>query len=128
MLSVGTFLMPKKNDTVLIIENDPPTLELYRRELSRDYTVLACLTGDAAMELVSSGDLCAVVLEPAMEGGAGWNLLARLNRALQDRRVPIILCSTQDECRRGMEQGAAAYLLKPVLPVLLRDTLRQFVR
>ena len=39
--------------------------------------------------------------------------------------VRIILCSTQDERRRGMSLGATAYLVKPILPTALLDTLRQ---
>jgi DNA-binding response OmpR family regulator len=37
----------------------------------------------------------------------------------------IILCSVLDDRRRGMNLGAAAYLVKPVLPKTLLDTLKQ---
>ncbi len=120
-------MMPHLPSSVLIIENDPPTLELYRRELSQDYTVLACLDEEEALQLAKSPDLCAVVLEPAISGGTGWRLLPALFKTFGDRRVPVILCSTQDERRRGMKEGAAAFLVKPVLPIELHEALRKIV-
>jgi DNA-binding response OmpR family regulator len=117
--------MPRKLSSVLIIESDPPTLELYRRELSQDYRVLACLKVDEALRMVDTPDLCAVILEPAISGGDGWGLLPALINVLKDRRVPIILCSTQDERGRGIKGGAAAFLVKPVLPFELHQMLRK---
>jgi len=119
--------MSRITSSILIIENDPPTLELYRRELSQDYQVLACLNEDDAIKLAKNADLCAVVLEPAISGGDGWRLLPKLIKQFGERRIPIILCSTQDEQRRGIREGAAAFLVKPVLPVELHDTLRKIV-
>ncbi len=113
--------------TILIIENDPPTLELYRRELIQDYQVLPCLNEEEALRLAGSPDLCAVVLEPAISDGSGWRLLSKLKKAFGERQIPIILCSTQDERRRGLKEGASAFLVKPVLPIELHDTLRKII-
>lgn len=119
--------MPRINPSVLIIDNDLPTLELYRRELSRNYKVLACLNEDDALQLARSSDICAVVLEPAISGGNGWGLLPALLKTFGSRRIPIILCSTQDEQRRGIQEGAAAFLVKPVLPVQLHEMIRKIL-
>lgn len=118
--------MPKtKTSIILIIEEDSPTLELYRRELRRDYQVLACQSGEEALHLASSHPLAAIVLEPAINGGQGWHLLPILRQALNGRDVPIILCSTQDERRRGLQEGASLFLVKPVLPVELRESIQR---
>lgn len=119
--------MPRMNSSVLIIENDPPTLELYCRELSRDYQVIACPDEDEALRLAGSANLCAIVLEPAISGGNGWHLLAALLQFFAGRSIPIILCSTQDERQRGFREGASAFLVKPVLPVELRNTLQKIL-
>ncbi len=113
--------------SVLIIENDSPTLEMYRRELSRNYTVLACLNEEEALQMALTPDLCAVVLEPAISDGHGWRLIAALKKILGERQVPIILCSTQDERKRGIKEGVAAFLVKPVLPSELHETLRKII-
>jgi DNA-binding response OmpR family regulator len=115
--------MPRPKPSILIIEDSPPTFEMYRRELSRDYQVFACLSEQDALELLTSEPIRAVVLEPEIEGGRGWHWLTNIITALAGRRVPVILCSTQDEQRRGLSEGAAAFLVKPVLPVELREAL-----
>jgi DNA-binding response OmpR family regulator len=119
--------MPRSTASILIIESDPPTLELYRRELSRYFTVLACLSEEEALRISETGDISAVILEPAIDGGDGWQLLSTLSESFRGRNIPIILCSTQDERKRGLQQGAAAFLVKPVLPIELRETVRRIV-
>jgi len=111
---------------ILIIESNNPTLELYRRELSRNFRVLACAEEAAALELAQTPDLAAVVLEPAISNGQGWKLLGDLRQALHG--IPIILCSTMDERKRGQEAGAADFLVKPVLPQVLVETLLRAIR
>jgi DNA-binding response OmpR family regulator len=112
---------------ILIVEYDPPTRALYRRELSRDYQVYDCAGEGDALDLARAHPLDAVVLEPARPDGRGWSLLAAL-QSIGARAIPIILCSALDERKRGMELGAAAYLVKPVLPVTLLETLRRVIR
>jgi DNA-binding response OmpR family regulator len=112
---------------ILIVESDSPTLELYRRELSRDFQVLACLDQGEALRLADTVNLRAVVLEPAAAGGQEWFLLPLLLQTLEARKIPLVLCSTQDDRKRGQDVGAAAFLVKPVLPMELRDTLRKIV-
>ena len=113
---------------ILIVESDQPTAELYRRELSRDCHVFTCTDEPAALDLLRTRTISAVVLEPALSGGQGWHLFAAIKEACGARSIPIIVCSTLDERRRGVDLGAAAYLVKPVLPATLRDTLRRVIR
>ncbi len=112
---------------IVIVENDLPTLELYRRELSSDYEVLATLDIAEALVMAQMAGVCAVVLEPALGGGKGWSLLATLCRAPVAERPPVILCSTSDERRKGMALGAAAFLVKPVLPTTLHQVLQRII-
>lgn len=115
--------MTLPTSTILIIDNDPPTLELYRRELGLDYRVLICSSEQAALALLKLEDVSAVVLEPVALGERGWSMLTTLRRAFGDHPIPVVVCSTQDERRLGTELGAAVCLVKPVLPVTLRQVL-----
>ena len=116
--------MPGATHEILIVENDQLTAELYRRELSREYEVFTCTDERAALDLLSARSISVVVLEPALGGGQGWQLLSTIRDAY-NRHIPIILCSTLDERGRGMGLGAAAYLVKPALPTTLRETVRR---
>ena len=76
---------------LLIVDDDLPTLELYQRELSVDYTVLTCQDRLEAEKLVVTPGLCAVILEPTISGGAGWQLLKDLRREARRASFPVIL-------------------------------------
>ena len=111
---------------ILLIEPDPPTAELYQRELSREYQVFTCTNESAALDLLRERPISAVVLDPALNNVQGWELLSEIKAV--DCSIPVILCSTLDERGRGIDLGAAAYLLKPALPTTLRDTLRRVIQ
>lgn len=115
------------DQTILIVEQDAPTRALYLRELGRDYRAFACANEYDALDIARSQPISAIVLEPALPDGAGWSLLARLRELFSAHDVPIILCSTLDERRRGMMLGATVYLVKPVLPTTLLATLQRLV-
>jgi CheY-like chemotaxis protein len=115
------------SQTILIVEDDLPTRELYERELSRCYHVLACANDQDALAAIHMHRVCAIILEPSLPDGRGWDLL-RLIRTMPDMQsIPVILCSTLNARRRAMALGATLYLVKPVLPMVLLETLRQMV-
>lgn len=104
------------------------TEKLYERELSRHYRVLTCHDEDEALRLVCDEDIRAVVMEPALSDGAGWRLMEDVRTIRPEPPLPFVFYSALDERRRGMSQGAAAYLVKPVLPATLLDVLRQVLQ
>jgi DNA-binding response OmpR family regulator len=108
---------------LLIVDDDLPTLQLYQRELGGRYQVLICQEFSRAAELLHMPGLQGMVLEPTISEGDGWKLLPAL-RAVQ---IPVVLCSSSDEKGRGLAEGAAAVLIKPVLPALLMETLRKVI-
>jgi DNA-binding response OmpR family regulator len=119
--------MSNNDREILIVESDQPTAELYRRALSKAYQVFTCADERTALNLIRTRPIRAVVLEPAIGGGQGWQLLAAIRRACDSHAIPIVLCSTLDERRRGMELGAESYLVKPTLPQTLQDTLQRLI-
>ena len=119
--------MASSNPSVLIVEGDSPTRTLYERELSAHYQVFACAENDAALDVVGTHHIDAVVIEPACLGQRGWALLDTLKQLPSTQAIPIILCSTLDERKRGMQAGAAVYLVKPVVPSTLLVILAQFI-
>jgi DNA-binding response OmpR family regulator len=100
---------------VLIVENDPATLELYRRELGREYCVFACFSKSETIEAIDNQSPKAIILEPVALGEEGWDLL-NVIATRPGKSLPVILCTILDERKRGLREGAAAYLVKPVLP------------
>jgi len=120
--------MPDTPLDILLLEADPVTRELYERELARHYRVFTGQDEAEALQLLRTVDIQAVVLEPALSDGAGWRLLESMRRMGSCSSQRIIVCSVLDERRRGMNLGAAAYLVKPVLPKTLLNTLQQVLQ
>jgi DNA-binding response OmpR family regulator len=120
--------MPTTPSTILIVESDLAMLELYGRELSPHFDVLTCSKKSDVVSILQAQRVRAVVLEPAAWNGQGWDVLDSLLALPADvRSFPIILCSVLDERKRGLDKGAAVFLVKPVLPSQLLETLRQLI-
>ncbi len=115
--------MTRERLAVLIVERDTATRELYERELHRTYQVLTTASVEQTLQVLQTTDVAAVVIEPAGLDDAGWKLVAAIRSMHPRDTVRVILCSALDERKRGMALGVAAYLVKPVLPVTLLDTL-----
>ena len=117
--------MPSSQPIILLLEDDAATRELYRRELSRTFCVVACGSEQEAAEQLFSqaaaAEVAALVLEPAALRSETWPFVAMLRRRLP--RLPIVVCSILDVRGRSAELGAAAYLIKPVTPAHLANTL-----
>jgi len=120
--------MSTTQPTILIVESDTAMLELYCRELSQHFSVLACSRKSEVLPVIQAKPVNAVVLEPAAWNGQGWDLLESISALpAEARSFPIVLCSIIDERKRGLAKGAAAFLVKPVLPSQLLQTLRQLI-
>ena len=119
--------MNSAGHAILIVDNDHSTRELYQRALSQDYQVLASDDEPTVFDLLQHHDVRAVVIEPGPANSRGWELFAELKRDPATSMIPIIVCTAQDERRRGLALGAAFYLIKPVLPTTLLEALRLIV-
>lgn len=109
---------------VVVCEPDLATRVLYERTLSTVFTVLIAPDDAAILALLRNRPIAAVVVEPALFTSDRWGQLALVSRACAAAGVPLIVCSTQDERRRGRDLGVSAYLVKPTLPAALLETVQ----
>ena len=110
---------------ILLIEQDELTLEIYRRELSKSFTVFATTKTDDALKTLAAHDIRALVIEPQGQWDRGWSLIDSVREIYPDRELPVIVCSTRDPGDEAQSRAIATYLTKPVLPKALREqTLR----
>ncbi len=106
--------MAPSKTTILILETDEATRDLYRRELGKVYRVIACATEREALTAMQTEAVQAVVLEPTALNDADWSFVKAVRALPHYSHVPMVVCSTLDARRRGVELGVAAYLIKPV--------------
>lgn len=113
--------MSSPQPIILLLEDDAATRELYRRELSRKFYVIACGNEQDAAERLETTSVDAFVLEPAALSNQSWTFVTLLRR--RHPHLPIVVCSILDMRGRSAELGACAYLIKPVTPAHLANTL-----
>lgn len=114
--------MKTQAPAIALIEKDEVTLEIYQRELNKSFTVFAFLQINGVLETIAHQEIQAVVIEPEIQSGQGWELIHSIRAAFPERRIPIIICSTRDTSSKGPARDVTLYLTKPVLPKTLRES------
>ena len=85
--------------------------------------------GVIALELMGTNRYDLVLSDVRMPEMDGLEFV-RSVRAAGDRVTPIALITTlgtQDDVERGREAGADAYILKPIVPAIIKAALREFL-
>jgi len=114
--------------TIVLIEKDQVTLDLYQRELSKSFAVLAFTEIAGVLETMANQDIQAVVIEPEIHYGQGWELIHSIHVTFPNRFIPVIVCSTRDTNDISRAGEVTKHLTKPVLPKTLREKTLETVR
>jgi signal transduction histidine kinase len=110
---------------ILIIEDDIDCAELLTRSVAdAGYRVRVATDGVTGLRLVRELLPAAVLLDVMMPGMDGWRVLREIKADPRVLDIPIIVCSIVDNRALGYQLGASSYLLKPVDPHQLTDSLR----
>jgi DNA-binding response OmpR family regulator len=114
---------------VLAIDDDPVILRLIEVNLSLEgFEVAIVAGGDDALARARAVNPDVILLDVMMPGVTGWDVARRLKDDAATSAIPLVFLSarTQEEDRRkGLELGVAAYVSKPFEPVDLVDTIRR---
>ncbi len=120
--------METKLPAIVLIEMDEVTLDLYRRELCRSFEVLAFNHLDGVLDVIVSRDVQAVIIEPEIASGQGWQLINTLAAAFPDHPLSVIVCTTRDKRNEQIPESVIRYLTKPVLPKVLKETALEVIK
>jgi signal transduction histidine kinase/CheY-like chemotaxis protein len=100
---------------VVVIEDDRPSLALFGAYLSgAALEVITARDGQSGLATVRRTRPDAVLLDIRLPGIDGWAVLKALKADPETQDIPVIVVSIVDERTRGVELGAAAYLVKPI--------------
>ena len=100
---------------IVVIEDDRPSLALFAAYLSGvALEVINERDGQSGLAAVRRVRPDAVLLDIRLPGIDGWAVLKALKADPETSGIPVIVVSIVDEQARGVELGAAAYLVKPV--------------
>ena len=115
--------------TVLIIEDDPDTVELVRLYLARDgHKVVATADGREGLRLARSESPDMIVLDLMIPGLHGLEVCRMLR---QESEVPIVMLTArveEEDRLAGLDLGADDYVTKPFSPRELAARVRAVLR
>ena len=100
---------------MLVVDDQEPALQLYRRYLSQQPVQVAG-TSDAgqALDLARRLQPGAIMLDVMMPQVDGWEILQALKNDAQTRTIPVLVCSAWADPDLAKSLGAADFLKKPV--------------
>jgi hypothetical protein len=105
----------RRDQTVLIVEDEPSLRELLRRMLERDgYAVAEANDGRAALEHVRERAPGVILLDLMMPVMDGFEFLAELRREEAWRQIPVIVVTAKDLSPEERERlnGSVARILQ----------------
>ena len=119
-----------KLHTVLIVDDTPDNIDVIAGILMPEYRVLAALSGTRAFEIINQTRPDIILLDILMPHMDGYEVLSQLKGNETTQHTPVILLSSRAievEGRRGLKQGAALCLPKPVDPGLLLKHVKELL-
>lgn len=110
---------------VLVLDEDLLALELYSRELQGSYKVFTSESVEETRKYLQNMTIEVLIMEPTVNDDEGWALLSEIRSS--PNPPAVILCSVEDDRKVGLEGGAHAFVVKPVLPTTLHTLLDEIV-
>ncbi|MGA2090418.1 MAG: response regulator [Endomicrobiales bacterium] len=102
---------------ILIVDDEKNTCLLLSHFLQgQGFDVSYMHDGQQGLEAVKSQEPDIVILDVAMPGMDGWQLLRVLQSSPRTRLIPVVMCTGQDMIKdidNAVELGARGYITKP---------------
>jgi signal transduction histidine kinase len=117
---------------ILVVDDEPKSLYAMQELLGAlGETLLVAQSGEEALKLALKNDFAVILLDVRMPGIDGFETARLIRTRERSRLTPIIfLTAANDDMSsmfRGYEVGAVDYLLKPVVPEILKSKVSVFV-
>lgn len=121
--------MDMEYPSVLIVEDEPGTVEMYRIVLEVEgYHVRVAYTISTAISALEEEIPDLVLLDVVMRDSSGLDLCRKIREDQKLAHIPVIIVSnlgSQEHIEAGMEAGADDYLSKPVSQNELLEAVRK---
>jgi EAL domain-containing protein (putative c-di-GMP-specific phosphodiesterase class I) len=122
-----TLLTPNR---VLIVDDEPGMLQMLKAVLSQyGFVTEEARDGREAMELLGKKPFDVIVSDVNMPRYPGLEFLRGVRE--KDPDIPVIMMTgkpTVEASSRALEYGAFRYLIKPVMPVTLKDAVQRAIQ
>jgi len=113
---------------ILVIDDDPDAVYILQENLNQqEFEIIGRLNGQDGLRAAREQHPHAILLDIVMPGTDGWQVLHDLKADPSTSNIPVVLHTIVDNKALGFRLGAAAYLLKPLDAVEVRDALHHVI-
>jgi signal transduction histidine kinase len=117
---------------ILVVDDEPKSLYALQELLSPlGQELMIAHSGEEALKLALRNDFAVILLDVRMPGIDGFETARMIRGRERSRQTPVIFLTAQaDEMNsmfRGYQVGAVDYLMKPVVPEVLKSKVSVFV-
>lgn len=122
---------PTAIHSVLIVDDEQETVELLERGLGREYRIEKAYNGEEGMAKAMETLPDIIICDLSMPKVDGQRMLValRAQKALQRTKIIVFTANTaEDEMMQAFDNGADAYLTKPVSLQLLRKRIAKLLQ
>jgi len=122
----------KPQARVLLVDDVPANLLALRSILEESEVILVeARSGDEALQRVREEEFAVILLDVQMHGLDGYETAKRIREQEKSRHTPIIFVTAYESNRLAIVQayalGAVDYLVKPLVPEILKAKVAAFV-
>ena len=117
---------------ILAVDDEPRNLQVLQEILqSPGQNLVLANSGEQALRCVLKNDFAVILLDARMPGMDGFEIASLIRRRPRSRHTPIIFLTAASEdltaMFRGYEVGAVDYIVKPLVPEVLKSKVSIFV-
>ena len=117
---------------ILVVDDDPKSrIALEELLRSSGHSVVLAESGEDALRCVLKQDFAAILMDARMPGVDGYTAARTIRERERSRTTPIIFLTGAFEdvpsMFRGYEAGAVDYMVKPIVPEVLKFKISVFV-
>ena len=120
-----------QRQSILIVDDEKTNLALLNGILAPEYTIFAARSGEEALERLAENLPDLILLDIAMPGMDGFEVISRLKSEPAPQRIPVILVTEPDnggDEEKGFNLGAADYIGKPFKEAIVRARVRNHMQ
>jgi len=118
---------------ILVVDDHPENRTALRAILSApDYQIVEAGSGAEALFRLLEGDFAVLLIDVVMPDMSGFELAAAIKEREKTAAIPIVFLTAQatdvDLVFKGYEVGAVDYLMKPLVPEMIRAKVAVFAQ
>ena len=117
-----------KNNQIMVAGVDSNFSYLMQRYVRRcAHSIVSANLNDDILALARCQKPVAIILEVDRPNTIGWQILRTLKSDQETGKIPVIVCSWQEEEARAIKEGADTYLHMPILYADFETALGSFL-